>query len=76
MQSDEKQIESMYDKLLDFSEKHQHDISVPNMCRVLAMFLCELAYDCSPSSNHASHLILSAMITKMEKEIHKQKGRK
>ena len=66
MKSDEKQIEFMYKKLLDFTEKHQNDISVPNMCRALAMFLCELTYDCSPTSNHATHLILSAMTNKIE----------
>ena len=66
MKSDEKQIEFMYNKLLDLTEKHQNDISVPNMCRTLAMFLCELTYDCSPTSNHATHLILSAMTNKFE----------
>ena len=67
--TDEKQIEFMYNKLLDLSEKHQKDITVPNMCRVLAMFLCDLTYDCAPSSMHATHLILAAMQTKIEKNL-------
>ena len=67
--TDEKQIEFMYNKLLDLSEKHQKDITVPNMCRVLAMFLCELSYDCSPSGDHATHLILSAITNNIEKQI-------
>ena len=67
MKNDQQQIEFMYEKLLNFSEKHKDDIEVPNMCR----FLCELCYDLSPSGNHASHLILSAMITKMEQKIDK-----
>tara|TARA_R100001015_G_C4574403_1_gene131902 strand:+ start:25 stop:246 length:222 start_codon:yes stop_codon:yes gene_type:complete len=71
VKNDQQQIEFMYEKLLDFAEKHKDDIEVPNMCRVLAMFLCELCYDLSPSGNHASHLILSAMITKMEQKIDK-----
>ena len=71
MKNDQQQIEFMYEKLLDFAEKHKNDIEVPNMCRVLAMFLCELCYDLSPSGNHASHLILSAMVTKMEQKINK-----
>ena len=75
MKNDQQQIEFMYEKLLDFSEKHKDDIEVPNMCRVLAMFLCELCYDCSPSGNHATHLILSAMTTKMEQQIEEQKGK-
>ena len=69
--TDEKQIEFMYNKLLDLSEKHQKDITVPNMGRVIAMFLCDLTYDCAPSSNHATHLILAAMQTKIEENLNK-----
>ena len=67
--TDEKQIEFMYTKLLDLSEKHQKEITVPNMCRVLAMFLCDLTYDCSPSGNHATHLILTYVTDKIEKQL-------
>ena len=67
--TDEKQIEFMYKKLLDLSEKHQKEITVPNMCRVLAMFLCDLTYDCSPSGNHATHLILTCVTDKIEKQL-------
>ena len=62
--------EKIYNALLNETELlSKEGVSTAEMARVMAMFLVTLTYDCAPSSDHATHLIMSAMMQRMEENI-------
>ena len=63
---DKREIDLIYNKLLDFCEENQKNISTQNMCVAMSMFVSNLTYDLAPSSSHATHLLLSFMQNKLE----------
>jgi len=67
-----KEVNYIYDKLLDFCETHQHDIQVVNMCYVLSKFLSDLAYDTAPDFTEASKVVLLGFDDKQKQSLLKQ----
>tara|TARA_R110002012_G_scaffold173286_3_gene338045 strand:+ start:1591 stop:2118 length:528 start_codon:yes stop_codon:yes gene_type:complete len=67
-----KEINYIYDRLLDFCETHQHDIQVVNMCYVLSKFLNDLAYDTAPDFTEASKVILLGFDDEQKQSLLKQ----
>ena len=60
----------VYDKLLDISEElHREGVTTSQIARATALFLVELSFDCAPSGDYAMHLILSAIIERLERNI-------
>jgi len=62
--------EKIYNALLNETELlAKEGVSTVEMARVMATFLVTLTYDCAPSSDHATHLIMSAMMQRLEQNI-------
>ena len=61
--------EQIYGRLLDFTEELADDGATPqDVAQTMATFLCELSYDCAPCPQLATHLILSAITGRIERE--------
>jgi len=61
--------EQIYGRLLDFTEELADDGATPqDVAQTMATFLCELSYDCAPCPQVATHLILSAITGRIERE--------
>ena len=67
--TDEK-FDRIFDSLLNETELLANEgVSTAEMARVLSVFLVKLTFDCAPSTDHAMHLIMSAVMERLEENI-------
>jgi hypothetical protein len=63
------EYEDMYDRLLDVTEEFSNQGATPfHVANVMSRFVVELSYDCAPDPQHATHLLLNAMISRIERD--------
>ena len=61
--------EDMYDRLLDVTEEFSNQGATPfHVANVMSRFVVELSYDCAPDPQQATHLILDAMTSRIERD--------
>ena len=67
---DAKKFDRVYEMLLNETELlAEEGVEPADMARGLAVFLVQLTFDCAPSSDHAMHLIMSAVMRRLEANI-------
>ena len=58
----------VFDSLLEATEKlNEQGVETAEIARGTAAFLVQVSFDCVPSSDHAVHLILSAITQRIER---------
>lgn len=61
--------EAMYEELLDVTEGFANDgASVFDIANLMSRFVTEMAFDCAPCQNKATHLLLSAITDRIERD--------
>jgi len=61
--------EEMYEELLDLTEGFAHEgASVFDVANLMSRFVTEMAFDCAPCQNKATHLLLSAITDRIERD--------
>lgn len=61
--------EKMYEELLDVTEGFAKDgASVFEIANLMSRFVTEMAFDCAPCQNKATHLLLSAITDRIERD--------
>ena len=61
--------EDMYNRLLDMTEEFSNQGATPfDVANVMSRFVVELSYDCAPDPQQATHLILNAMTSRIERD--------
>ena len=62
--------DAVFDALLDVTEQlSEQGITPAEVARATAAFLVQLSFDCAPTAEHATHLILSAIAQLLERNI-------
>ena len=70
MTEDDKNFERIWDALLNETELlAQEGITTFEMARGMAAFVVDLAFDCAPSSEQATHLLLQAIQRRLEADV-------
>ena len=66
----EEKYERIYKVLLNETELLANEgITTAEMAQGLSMFLVDLAFDCAPSTDHATLLIMGSVMTRLEQNI-------
>jgi len=61
--------EEIWDRLMDHSEEWAKEGATPqDVATVMAFFVVELSFDCAPSHAEATHLLLSAINARIERD--------
>lgn len=65
--------EEMYEELLDLTEHFANQgASVFDVANLMSRFVTEMAFDCAPCPNKATHLLLSAITDRIERDHSKE----
>tara|TARA_R100001015_G_C4533129_1_gene99019 strand:- start:488 stop:706 length:219 start_codon:yes stop_codon:yes gene_type:complete len=68
------EYKDIYERLLDVTEEFSiQGASTFDVANVMARFVVELSYDCAPDPQHATHLLLSSITDRMERDIEQNK---
>ena len=63
------EYEDMYDRLLDVTEEFLNQGATPfHVANVMSRCVVELSYDFAPDPQHATHLLLNAMTSRIERD--------
>ena len=66
----DERFDQIFESLLNETELLANaGVSTAEMARVLSVFLVKLTFDCAPSTDHAMHLIMSAVMDRLEENI-------
>ena len=66
--SDEITYEQIYNRLLDVTEEFaENGASTFQVANVMSRFVAEMAFDCAPCSQQATHLLLNAITSRIER---------
>ena len=66
--------EDIYERLLDVTEEFSiQGASTVDVANVMARFVVELSYDCAPDPQHATHLLLTAITDRIERDTEQDK---
>ena len=61
--------EKMYDRLLDVTEEFNKQGATPfQVANVMARFVVELSFDCAPDPRQATHLIMTAITDRFDRD--------
>ena len=61
--------EDMYDRLMDVTKEFSNQGATPfHVANVMSRFVVELSYNCAPDPQQATHLILDAMTSRIERD--------
>jgi len=61
--------DEIYDRLLDTTKEFSDDGATPfDVALVMAHFVVELSFDCAPNNAEATHLLLSAINARIERD--------
>ena len=70
MTEDDKNFERIWDVLMNETALlAQEGITTFEMARGMAAYVVDLAFDCAPSSEQATHLIMSAVMRRLEADV-------
>lgn len=65
-----KKFNRIYEMLLTETELlAKEGTTTGEMARVLSVFLVQLTFDCAPSTDHALHLIMTAVMDRLEENM-------
>jgi hypothetical protein len=71
------EYEKMYDRLLDVTEEFNKQGATPfQVANIMARFLVELSFDCAPDPRHATHLLMTAMTDRIERDLDEEREKK
>ena len=66
----DERFNQIFESLLNETELLANEgVRTAEMARVLSVFLVKLTFDCAPSTDHAMHLIMSAVMDRLEENI-------
>ena len=66
----DERFDQIFESLLNEVELLANEgVSTQDMASVLSVFLVKLTFDCAPSTDHAMHLIMSAVMDRLEENI-------
>ena len=69
--------EDIYDRLLDVTEELANEGATTfELSNVMSRFVVELSFDCAPDPRHATHLLMSAMNDRIERDLDEEREQK
>ena len=69
----EEKYKRIYEMLLNETELLADEgVTTAEMAQVLSMFLVDMAFDCAPSTDHATLLIMGSVMTRLEQNIERR----
>jgi len=61
--------EKIYDRLLDVTEEFDKQGATPfQVANVMSRFVVELSFDCAPDPRYATHLIMTAITDRFDRD--------
>lgn len=64
--------EQIFNRLLDVTEEFAENGATPfDVANVMSRFVAEMAFDCAPCPQQATHLLLNAITSRIERD-HKE----
>lgn len=65
--------EEMYDRLLDVTKEFDKQGATPfQVANVMSRFVVELSFDCAPDPRQATHLIMTAITDRFDRDFEEQ----
>tara|TARA_R100001460_G_scaffold31406_1_gene61844 strand:+ start:1171 stop:1392 length:222 start_codon:yes stop_codon:yes gene_type:complete len=65
--------EKMYDRLLDLTEEFNKQGATPfQVANVMSRFVVELSFDCAPDPRQATHLIMTAITDRFDRDFNEE----